>query len=331
MSSRPEFTSSIGSTILRYVAANKALGKGFALQRTLLAQLDRFLGDRGEPDLTAAAFAAWDASIEHLTTNGRRLRLQTVDRFCRWRRRVDSSCFVPDASQFPRQRPAARPHIFSEAQIVSLLAHAAAPRRGASALCQGTYRVAVALLYTAGLRRGELLRLTLADHDARQGVLCIRKTKFHKSRVIPLSRDAASEVDAYVALRRRLHLPTGPEARLLLHRRGGVPTPYSADGFGNSMRRLFRAAGIRTATGRTPRIHDLRFTFAMHALTRWYRSGVDVASRMPALATYMGHVSVASTQYYLSCLDAVAHEASERFGRHCASLLDSPANGGGAR
>ena len=139
------------------------------------------------------------------------------------------------------------------------------------------------------------------------------------------------EVDAYLALRRRLHLPTGPDARLLLHRRGGVPTPYSADGFGNSMRRLFRAADIRTSTGRTPRLHDLRFTFAMHALARWYRTGVDVASRMPALATYMGHVSVASTQYYLSCLDAVAQEASERFERHCTSLLDTPTDRGGAR
>jgi len=331
MSSRPGFTSSLGSTILRYVAANEALGKGFALQRRLLGRVDRFLADRGAPDLTAETFTAWNASIEHLTTNGRRLRLQTVERFCRWRRRLEPHCFVPDASLFPRQRPVARPHIFSEAQIVSLLAHAAAPRRGASALCQGTYRVAIVLLYTAGLRRGELLRLTLGDHEAREGVLRIRETKFHKSRVIPLSRDAVSELETYLALRRRLHLPTGPDARLLLHRRGRVPTPYSADGFGNSMRRLFRAAGIRTASGRTPRIHDLRFTFAMHALTRWYRSSVDVASRMPALATYMGHVSIASTQYYLSCLDAVAHEASERFERHCTNLLDSPTSGGGVR
>ena len=78
---------------------------------------------------------------------------------------------------------------------------------------------------------------------------------------------------------------------------------------------------MRTAAGGVPRVHDLRFTFAFHALLRWYRTGVDVQARLPALATYLGHVSILSTQYYLPILDVVAQEASDRFELHCERFL----------
>lgn len=85
---------------------------------------------------------------------------------------------------------------------------------------------------------------------------------------------------------------------------------------------------VRTAGHRTPRVHDLRHTYAVHALLRWYRKGVDVQAKLPALATAMGHVSIASTAYYLTMLAPIAEAASERFARHCDPLL---ANTGGGR
>ena len=89
------------------------------------------------------------------------------------------------------------------------------------------------------------------------------------------------------------------------------------------MKHLFLAAGVRTATGRVPRVHDLRFTFAIHALLRWYRAGVDVQARLPALATFMGHSAVESTLYYLPFVDDLAQHASARFERHCSRFLDA--------
>jgi integrase len=82
------------------------------------------------------------------------------------------------------------------------------------------------------------------------------------------------------------------------------------------MRRLFRVADVRLADGSYPHVHDLRHTFAVHALLRWYRDGVDVQAKLPALATVMGHVSVASTAYYLALLEPVAEKASDLFERH---------------
>jgi integrase len=186
------------------------------------------------------------------------------------------------------------------------------------------------VLYTTGLRRGEIVRLTLSDYDPTARVLLVRQTKFYKSRLVPLSADAVVEVDRYLAARRRASFPCHGDDPLLGHRHGGRFHGYTGEGFGHLLRKVIRSAGIRTARGRSPRIHDLRFTFAVQALLRWYRAGVDVQARLPALAAYMGHVSVVSTQYYLTFLEATAEAASERFHAHCSAFLPHTDLAGGA-
>jgi integrase len=186
--------------------------------------------------------------------------------------------------------------------------------------------LAVVLLYTTGLRRGELVRLALSDYDPGERTLLIRASKFHKSRLVALSADASCELDAYLVARRRLkHDLDDP---LLVSSHGGLRA-RSGGGFGQSMHRLFRVAGVRTATGGLPRVHDLRHTYAVHALLRWYRAGVDVQAKLPALAISMGHVSVVSTAYYLGLLDPVAQAASDRFANHAATMIAQAETGGG--
>ena len=331
MSAAGVFTSAIGPTIARYVAFERALGHRFDSQCYLLSQLDRFLAGRCAPELTPATFSAWCSSLAHLTPSGRLLRLSVVHRFCLYRRRSDAACFVPDPSQFPRARPRPRPHIFSEEEILRLLAAADAVRPNpTSPLCRQVARLAVVLAYTTGLRRGELVRLTLGDYDAAGRVLLVRDSKFHKTRLVPLSADAAREVDAYLRERLVSGMPRGVETALLLRSHGGL-AGYTGAGLGQMLRRLFVVADVRTARGIPPRAHDLRFTFAIHALARLYRSGGDVQARLPALSTYMGHTSIASTQYYLPFVDEIAQQASERFERHCARFLAAASDERGGR
>jgi integrase/recombinase XerD len=56
-------------------------------------------------------------------------------------------------------------------------------------------RLALVLLFTTGIRRGELLRLTLSDYDRENATLLIRESKFHKSRLLPLNSDIAEEIN----------------------------------------------------------------------------------------------------------------------------------------
>jgi integrase len=190
--------------------------------------------------------------------------------------------------------------------------------------------LAVVLLYTAGLRRGELTHLTLGDYDAAHRTLLIRDTKFYKSRLVPISQDAVADMESYLHQRIKPGFPCSEDAPLLIHHHGGL-RGYTGVGFGQLMRKLFREAGILNAAGRPPRIHDFRFTFAAHALLRWYRAGVDVQARLPALSAYMGHSSIKCTEYYLTFLQATAESANDRFRQHCREFLPLPAavSGGG--
>jgi integrase len=125
--------------------------------------------------------------------------------------------------------------------------------------------VIAVLLYTTGLRLGELVRLILRDYDPHERTLLIRDSKFHKSRLVPLSSDAAREIHQYLVVRQTRQLTISPDSALLWHRtRRG--TGYTGTGLSHAIRPLLRAAQTRTEAGRVPRLHDFRHTFAVQAL-----------------------------------------------------------------
>ncbi len=330
MKTSRSFSSSLAAPITSYLALKRALGRRFAAESDVLAHLDRFLVARASTAaLTPEIFASWCLSLAHLTPTVRRNRMRIVRNLCLYMRRTDPGCFVPDPSSFPAPHVPRRPHIFSEDQIARLLRAAADLRpRSTAPLCAEGFRLSIVLLYTAGLRRGELARLVLSDYDRSERSLLIRASKFHKSRLVALSQDAACEIESYLNARR--HLPHDVDSPLLVCRFNGL-RGRSGPGLGHSLRQLFRRADVRTASGSLPRVHDLRHTHAVHVLLSWYRAGVDVQAKLPALAASMGHVSIASTAYYLAFLEPVAQAASDRFARHCSHLLSRVPVGGSDR
>ena len=324
------FTSPIAPLITRYLAVKRALGRRAVATAHILGYLDRFLISCEASDLTRETFAAWNESMAYLQGSTRRERLRIVYHFCLFRRREDPCAFVPDPTQFPSQGPRRLPYIFSEAEIVRLLAAAEKlAAHKASPLHSNVARVGIVILYTTGLRRGELVRLTLSDYDAADRVLRVRQTKFDKSRLVPLSADAVMELDRYLTVRRKCGAPFDVFSPLLVNTQWKRFRGYTGAGFGHLLRKVIRTAGIKTPQGRAPRVHDLRFTFTVHALLRLYRRCVDVQARLSALATYLAHTSVLSTQYYLTFLQATAEAASERFHSHSARWLSLAIREGG--
>jgi integrase len=318
------FASHLGPFITRYLALKQALGRKYATERIVLAHLDTFLETHGT-EIAAESFAVWCSTIAHLSAGVRRNWMRVARNLCLYRKRSEPACFVPDPSAFPRPHEPRRPYLFTERDIVQLLRTTDGLRpTSTSPLRREVFRLAIVLLYTAGLRRGEVVRLTLGDYDPAEQTLMIRASKFHKSRLVPLSSDAVREIDAYLVARRRL--PHSVETPLLCNSHGGLHR-YTGAGLAQGLRQLLRRAGVRTATGALPRVHDVRHSFAHRALLRWYRAGIDVQAKLPALATYMGHVSVVSTQHYLSFLEPFAEAASERFAQHCDPFV-STASGG---
>jgi integrase len=316
--------SPLSAVISRYLALKTALGRRYAFERRIFETLTAFLQTRtpGQADLTPETLQAWAQTLQHLSPTVRRNHLRIVRNLCLYRRRTEAACFVPDRALFPPPHQPRAPYIFTAREIAEVIRATATLRATPPCpLRPQVFRVAVILLYTTGLRRGELLRLTLADYARDEQVLRIRETKFHKSRLVPLSPATAREVERYLLMRHQWQLSLAPATPLLAH---GVRSlrGYTGVGLGTGFRQLLARTGIRTPEGRWPRIHDLRHTFAVHALARWYRTRADVQAKLPLLATYMGHVSIVSTAYYLPFVEPVRALATARFARHCGALLE---------
>lgn len=313
---------SLEATIAAYVAYRRSLGRGCEQEEWLLRRLCRFLAGRGATDLDQQLFDDWRGTFGHLHPNSRYTYESVVHIFCRYRRRSEPNCFLPDPASFARPIPHALPSLVEPHHIGRMLELASAlPPAPGSPLRPAVMRVALVLLYTAGLRLGELLRLTLDDIDPQAGVLHIRESKFHKSRWLPLSPSAGAELRRYLRIRRRCRVDTRPSAPLLCSRRRHGWRFYSASGLGQALHALFDAAGVRNSEGRCPRVHDIRHAFALQALLRWYQQESDVQANLPKLALYMGHVSIVSTAYYLRWMPAVLERASERFERSFGRLV----------
>jgi integrase len=182
-------------------------------------------------------------------------------------------------------------------------------------------RLAIILLYTTGLRRGELLRLTPADYAPSAETLLIRASKFHKSRLLPLPGDVAAEVARSLAFHQAAGLAN--DVPLLCGPYKKHDQAYSSTQLKQNLDRLLSLAGIKKNDGRLPRIHDFRFSFAVNALLRWYSDGVDVQAKLPFLAAWMGHVSILSTFHYLRFVEPLRSLANRRFA-DCYSALVKP-------
>jgi integrase len=306
-----------------YLATRRALGRDYAGEERVLRTVRTVLVRAGRRDLDAATFDRWRRRWRHCASNTQRDYAMMVLRFCRYRRRREPRCFLPDVAALQRRRPYALPSPIDARQAASLLRFVAAERipRDRS-LRRPAVRLAIVLMFTAGLRRGEVARLRLDDVDAQAGVLRIRASKFHKSRWVPLSTTATRELRTYLDRRRTIV------------RHGGGPSPlmwscatvhYTPEGISSAVKNVMIRSGIWRGAPRLPRVHDFRHGFAVAALKRWYEAGADVQSALPKLAMYMGHVSIASTTYYLRYMPAVVALAGQRFAQACGDLVDGGA------
>jgi len=215
-------------------------------------------------------------------------------------------CPLPRA--VPKLPPAFVPYIYSRAELRRLLA--AIPTRPLAGLEPGTLRTLLLLLYGAGLRITEALSLNEAEVDLEARLLTIRRSKFFESRWVPISPQLTRVLACYG---RPGASRTGNRGRSFFRSITGEPVRRSAAE--RAFRTLRRTAGVQRSDGARyqPRLHDLRHTFTVHRLLAGYRQGGDVQHLLPALATYLGHVDVATTQRYLTLTPELYRHASRRF------------------
>jgi integrase/recombinase XerD len=317
------FHSALTNDFKAYIELKRALGMKLVNAERILRHLDRFLGRRFPvvTDLSVSILEAWMTESPALKPQSRAARLWVVRQFCLYRRRTSPAAFVPDSrrdwSLWPINVPRRVPFLYSTDQIRVLLQTALElPAISRNPHRPQTMFMILLLLYTTGLRVSEALRVQIDDVDLEAGTLRIRETKFFKTRLVPVAADVLVEVRKYIESLRLPVTQASRERTLFLSRNGRPYTPSSFSSIGS---RLLRLAGLKPSEGRCgPRLHDLRHTMAVHRITRWYQEGADVQSRLPMLATYMGHKNIASTQYYATVTVDILEYAGRRFELLCA-------------
>ena len=327
--SKGGFGSGLSESLRNYLAIRRALGRRFASEENILRRWDDLLQREFRParEVCSEMFHRWAQSMPHLTANVRRNHLRVVRNFLLFHARNHPKTYLPDLATFPKPCPYQSPRLVSPAEMARVLATAnQLPASHANPLRAQTIHLALVLLFCCGLRRGELLRLRLRHFDATENVLRIEETKFHKSRLVPLSDSVARELRSFVELRRSSRLPVHPDSSIIWSNRRPAPADvYCAQGLASNWHFLCLAASVLDGRGRPPRLHDLRHSFAVAALHRWYQQGLEVQSKLPHLATYLGHVSPVSTHHYLHLTPDLREAASQRFHQY---VLDVFGQGG---
>jgi len=309
------FQSWLSPQFERYVLLKRAGGAVYSSQELFLAQLDRYLVSHApSPPLCQKTLLKFLRSLDRLSPRGRDNVVSVVWNAIAFARRHG------EAIEAPPPRPPSAPKDFRlhHPRFVSLeemrtVIAAARLLPPAHSLNSATFATLFGLLFASGIRIGEALSLDIGDIDCDVGLLTVRKGKFGKDRVLPLKRSTVSALDRYIHDSRR---STGVAATAPLfvssrHRRLSHPCAYQR------FTRLCVEVGV---TNPKPRLHDIRHSFSVLTLLRWYRKSRDLNVLLPALSTYLGHVSVENTRTYLAANGLLLDEACRRFSRHCAQL-----------
>jgi integrase len=294
----------------KFLAEKHACGYRYERASKCLGSLDRFLEkERLETlELPRALVERWTAKQSHESATSQVYRLSLAREFGRFLLRQSLPAFVPVSKATSIVRLDFVPHIFSKEEIRRLLEAADQLRPTAlSPLRHLIFPEVFRLLYGCGLRAGEALRLTVADVDLSEGVLRIWQSKFRKDRLVPMAPSLTQRLRSYAS-----RLGERPSAAFFF------PAPdggrYNVATLYHTFRSLLWEAGIaHRGRGQGPRLHDLRHTYAVHCLTRWYREGADLNAKLPILVTYMGHATLGGTQRYLRLTRALFPQLTATF------------------
>ncbi|MCP3956615.1 MAG: tyrosine-type recombinase/integrase [bacterium] len=293
-----------------YIKLRRGLGCRLDGQGKLLLDFGHFLDENAhQGPITTEVALRW--ANAHRSTNSDRTaqRLSTIRGFLRHRAGFEPATEIPPVQLLSwrvRRKP---PHIYTQTEVDSLL-NACKQLRPRNGLRPHTCETLFSLLLSTGLRISEALHLENRDVDLEAAVLTVRDSKFGKSRLVPLHATAQRPLERYMSHRDQV-TPTSPS---FFRTEKRATMTYS------SVRVAFDTLRARlewTAAGRSrrPRIQDMRHTFAVRCLMRWYREGIHPDRKIAHLATYLGHTEVRDTYWYLTAVPELAAIAIERFER----------------
>lgn len=295
-----------------YLAERSQAGCTMRVVGSQLKSFVRFAQERGHRGpLSCGLLLAWAQASRRPGERTAAARLTQIRPFAQFCHRLDPRDEVPPAEFFGPGHRHRTPHIYSAAELRALLDAAAQwPPRGC--LRADSYATLFGLLAATGLRLSEALALERRDVDFERGLIHVREGKFYKARYVPLHASTTRALQRY-ADRRDRAISSSATRRFFLADQG---QPLALTSVQCAFKRIREQLGWRSRGSHcAPRIHDLRFTFICRRLERWYAQDVDIDRVILFLCTYVGHVNVTSTYWYLTATPELMRLAAQRLRR----------------
>ena len=293
-----------------YLRVRRSLGFLLREPEGLLRNFVLFLQAERASYITRELAVRWatrPAKAQPATWAGR---LSTVRRFAIWYSAIEPRTEIPPAGLLPHRHRRKPPHIYSDEEIRKVLRRTQ-QLTSSHGLRAHTYKSLFGLLVATGMRVNEALGLDRTDVDLERGILHIRRTKFGKSRYVPVHPSTVAALKKYARVRDRL-FPAPLLPAFFLSEKGDRITEWIAR---YTFAKISQRIGLRAAAkrrGHGPRLQDMRHRFAARTLIHWYRAGLDVERELPKLSTYLGHVHVNDTYWYLEAVPELLRLATDR-------------------
>jgi site-specific recombinase XerD len=313
----------MGPDIAQFLAHKRALGRRYDVEEKTLALFDDYLVAHQIADAAAVSVDLIDRflasrprprprSYNHLRC--------TLVRLFSWMVAQGRLARTPVQSRPRRATYQRLPFIFDVPNARRLLNLVQTlPDQGGTFQRGKTYHALLAVLYGLGLRVSEVCHLSVEDVEFERRLLVIRETKFYKTRLVPFGPKLEALLKDYLQLKTQHWGNLPPEAPLFALRGGRPINPCTVS---QTFHHLMPRLHLEIPPGcSAPRLHDLRHSFAVGTLIRWYRTGADPQAHLLALATFLGHVDVNSTAVYLTMTATLLQEANRRFEAFAAPLL----------
>lgn len=304
------------SKVQSYLAERRRLGFELRSPGLALMSFARYVDDRGFKEPVSVEIMSDWAKLDKMQKNtpvtwARRLNL--LKPFMNYLRQFEPLTEVPDEPIFGAIQSRLTPHIYHEQEIIDLLS-AARGITPTGELRPATYETLFGLIASTGMRISEAVHLLDTDVNLKQGMLIIRETKFTKSRQLPLHSSTVTALRRY-RQQRNQYIRVSTELPFFISVRG------KRLGHALGLRQVHRVFNslsdqlgwINRGAHDRPRIHDLRHTFVVRRVMLWHKYGSDIDQEMLALSTYMGHVEISYTYWYLTAVPELMAVAASKF------------------
>ena len=300
--------SALSAHVDDYLRLRRGLGFKLAFEGVVLPRFVEYLHAAGATSVRTELAIAWAQLPQGVAPISWSHRLGAVRGFARYMTTIDASTQVPPAGVFGGQGPRPTPYLWSEQDIRRLLT---AARDLQTPFRAATYESFLGLLAVSGMRSGEAMSLQAKDVDLDAGVITVSQAKFGRTRLIPLHPSTTTQLASYAGRRGELHRQ--PRSKTFFVSDAG--TCLKSSTVDHTFRQMVTGLGLASSTVH-PRMHDLRHAFAVRTLINWHLAGHDIETRIPALVSYLGHVSPASTYWYLSASPELMELAAGRLEEH---------------